>query len=313
MFSDFKEFYQFVTGKVNRQQLLTTNKVSRPTLSVKFRIFFNKPLSCQSVWQALPPRLTNQTTKESGWVYGVDGKWLKRQGVFIIHRDITHRENIFWSYLPSESYAAFHDDLTKLTRLLGESKSSYPQGAISDWKGAIVAAVASHFGNIPHQRCLTHVVRNAKRLLPKASPFKVTLVLRNIANQLTNIKTEEGRRNWLKSLIKWEKEYGYLLKEKTYGFETQKKWWYTHGNLRRGWRLLTDDWQPFFIHHDYPFIPHSNNSLEGTISQAKNKLIDHRGMKIIQQVSFLSWYFTFSRVKTKQDFKKLWVVWKEEE
>lgn len=253
------------------------------------------------------------TKTRSTWAYGVDGKWLKRQGVFIIHRDITHKENLFWSYHLSESYAAFHQDLIQVTKLLEQTGSNYPKGVVSDWKGAIVAAVISHFGTIPHQRCLTHVVRNAKRLLPKASPFPATLVLRNIASQLIQIKTEENRRDWLKSLIKWEKEYGYLLKAKTYGLATEKKWWYTHSNLRRGWRLLTDDWQPFFIHHYYPFIPHSNNSLEGTISQAKNKLANHRGMKLLQQVSFLSWYFTFTRIKTTKDLKKLWVVWRKEQ
>jgi len=284
--------------------------MSRPTLSIKFKVFFNKPLSPQVIWQVLSPKLTKV---KSPWVYGVDGKWLKRQGVFIIHRDVINGENLFWSYHSSESYAAFHADLERLTKLLRKSGNSYPAGAVSDWKGAIVSAVASHFGNMPHQRCLTHVIRNAKKLLPKASPFRATLALREIARQLTNIDNEKDRRTWLAELIKWEKQYGYLLKEKTFSINTKKKWWYTHGNLRRGWRLLTNDWQPFFIHLDYPLIPHSNNSLEGTISQAKNKLSDHRGMRAFQQVSFLSWYFTFSRAKTKQCLKKLWAVWKKEQ
>jgi len=101
-----------------------------------------------------------------------------------------------------------------------------------------------------------------------------------------------------------------LLMIRTKGIGTKKKWWYTHGNLRRAWRLLTKDQDPFFVYLTNPQIPNSNNSLEGVNSQLKQKLGDHRGMKLQQQVSFAFWYFTFSRVKNKSDLKKLWAGWK---
>ena len=81
-------------------------------------------------------------------------------------------------------------------------------------------------------------------------------------------------------------------------------------DLRRGWRLLTDNWYPFFVHLDHPLIPNTNNSLEGVNSQAKRFLGNHRGMKTLQQVSFLFWYLSFTRTKTKQDLNKLWDYWK---
>lgn len=173
-----------------------------------------------------------------------------------------------------------------------------------------MSATASHFNDIPHQRCLAHVVRHAKRYLAKNSPFQATRVLREIAKKLIYIETQEDKRLWIVKLIKWEEKYGCILLEKTISIGgTKKKWWYTHGSLRRGWRLLTNDWHPFFVHLDHA-SPHSNNSLEGVISQMKNKLSNHRGMKVHQQVSFLFWYLTFTRVKTKHDLKKLWVEWK---
>ncbi|OGG09492.1 hypothetical protein A2781_06795 [Candidatus Gottesmanbacteria bacterium RIFCSPHIGHO2_01_FULL_42_27] len=98
--------------------------------------------------------------------------------------------------------------------------------------------------------------------------------------------------------------------EKTISFDTKHKWWYTHGNLRRGYNLLSKEQEPFFIHLANTLIPKSNNSVEGVISQASNKLSDHRGMKSNQQVSFLSWYMAFSRVKTRRDLKKLWGEWR---
>lgn len=264
------------------------------------------------VWRVLPPKLLG--TKKP-WVYGVDSKWLRREGAVIIHWDVINQQNLYWSYHPSESYLAYAADLDRLTVLL---KDRFPSGAISDWQGAIVANLARYLNQIPHQRCLAHAVRLAKSLLPKKSLFKATRVLRRIGQQLINIRTETDRANWLALLINWEKRFGWMLKQKTLAGNTgsqetrkgKKQWWYTHGNLRRGWRLLTKDWQPFFVHLEYPLIPSSNNSLEGTISQAKAKLTNHRGMKTRQQVSFLFWYLTLTRVKTRPDLKKLWDEWK---
>ena len=302
--SDFSKFHHLVTGEANRKNLIESNQVCRKTLSVGFRVFFDKPISPKTVWSCLPPTLTKTNDP---WVLGIDGKWLRRKGVVVIYRDVTHKENLFWSYWSSESYEALFTDLEKLRRLLNDR---LPNGIISDWKGAIVTAAANFLPGVPHQRCLTHVVREAKRLLPLNSPLLLTRILRRIAKQLPRIGTEEERMGWLADLIKWERIYGYRLKERTTNPETSKKWWYTHGNLRRAWRLLTDDWHPFFVHLDKPLIPSTNNSLEGVNSQIKKRLGQHRGMKTLQQVSFLFWHLAFTRTKSKPNLKKLWGEWK---
>jgi len=307
--TDFVAFYRLVTGWMNRKQIEANKHLSRATLSIRFRPFFNRPLSAQETWGVLPPRLS------ASWVYGVDGKWLKRLGVFLLHRNVTTGENLYWSFQPSESYLAVLLDLTQLVELLtnqlGE-RNILPLAAISDWKGAIVAAVAAVFGDIPHQRCLTHVTRTLKLLLPEASPLEATLDLRGIALRLIGITNTDEVADWFTRLTNWYNRWGYLLKVRTKNTDpvTKRKWWYTHGNLRRAWRQLTHDPKPFFHHLSCLLLPHSNNSLEGTISQATNKLNDHRGMKLDQQVAFLNWHFTFTRVKTNQDLRKLWAYWR---
>lgn len=283
--------------------------LSRPTLSKKFKVFFDKSVSAVDVWRLLPPILT---TKKNPWVLGIDGTWLHRNGVVMIYRDVTHGENLYWSYHTSESYEVIRLDLAVLVELLGNNQ---PSGAVSDWKGSIVNGVANYFDHLPHQRCLIHVIREIKRWLPKRSPFVFTQELRNIALSLIKIKTQKEATVWKAELISWEKAYGHLLKEKTYSqtevTKTGPKWWHTHKDLRRAWRLLTDNWYPFFVHLDHLLIPSTNNSLEGVNSQAKRILGNHRGMKTPQQVSFLFWYLTFTRTKTKQDMKKLWAEWKQ--
>lgn len=308
-FSDFVEFAELVTGMVNRQKIALTNKVSRKTVSVKFKSFFDHPLSASDVWKIDPPTIAKH---HQPWIYGVDGKWLKRQGVILIHRDITNQENLFWSFHKSESYSALSEDLTQLSILIANSSGNYPIGVVSDWKMAIVTAVASQFGPIPHQRCLSHVIRSAKHLLPAKSPIKATIELRQIALGLTSIKDQQQKQAWELKIKQWEQKYGSLLKERTIGsIKIKRSWWYTHGNLRRGFRLLTHDQESLFVYLNSPLIPKSNNSLEGVNSQLDQKLGDHRGMKIVQQISFAFWHLTIGNSRNNlPKLKKLWDYWK---
>lgn len=257
------------------------------------------------VWNIVSPETI---TTPQPWVYGCDGKWLGRAGVFFIHRNVTTKENLFWSFMSSESYEAIHRDLSELALLLSDQ---LPIGAVSDWKGSIVAAVASHFGNIPHQRCLAHVDRQAKRLLPKLSPFESTKALRRVASLLMLVEKSTDPKVWQTSLTRWGKQHGDMLKEKTHApMGATRHWWYTHGNLRRAWRLLTHDHDPLFVFLTNPLIPKTNNALEGVNSNLKQKLGDHRGMSVTRQTAFLFWYLTFTRTKTEKDLKKLWGYWK---
>lgn len=132
--------------------------------------------------------------------------------------------------MTSESYESIHRDLHALTTVLGDH---FPVGAVSDWKGTIVQAVFSHFGPVPHQRCLAHVDRHAKRLLPSHSPFEATQALRRVASLLMLVETPTDPQEWQTALTRWEKQYGAMLREKTHAPTGMTRYgWYTHGNLR---------------------------------------------------------------------------------
>lgn len=221
----------------------------------------------------------------------------------MIYRNVTEKINLYWSYHFSESYEAVQADFNELLPII---KKDLPSGVISDWKGAIVGAVNLNLPPVPHQRCLAHVKRYLMRLLPLRSPIAATQELRRIAKEITTIESVKDKRLWKGKLYIWIKIYDYLLKEKTIGVGTKKKWWYTHGNLRRAIRLLTFDEKYLFAHLLYKFLPNTNNAIEGSNSQIKTKLSNHRGMKASQQATFLFWLLTFKRIKDRQDLKRLW-------
>lgn len=234
---------------------------------------------------------------------GLDGMWLHRFGVVMIYRNTTTGENLFWSWQSSESYSNLTEDFYQVFLL---SEQDCPSGIISDWKKALVALSSASFRDIPHQRCLAHLVREGKRLLPAGSPNYFTLELRKVVEEIVQIKDPADYFDWSKKLDSWQNRYGQLLRVRTINEGTEKKWWYTHGNLRRAIRLLTKDQDSLFkfLHHN--FLPNTNNSLEGVNSQLKRKLGNHRGMKPNQQIVFCFWSLAFSRVKTEADLVKLW-------
>lgn len=235
---------------------------------------------------------------------GIDGKWLHHQGVVMIYRNVTSKGNLHWSWHPSESYDALTIDFKGLLSII---KDNLPSGVVSDWKGSIVAAVNTFLPPTSHQRCLTHVQRQLLTFLPLRSPLPATQALRRIALLLFAIDTVRDLCIWKGMIVRWKKRYGYLLKEKTIAQEKHtRSWWYTHGNLRRAIKLLGFDEQHLFAYLTNSFLPKTNNSLEGVNSQIKGKLSNHRGMKTPQQVIYIFWLLTFSRVKTKKDLKQLW-------
>lgn len=227
----------------------------------------------------------------------------------MIYRDVTTGENLWWSWQKSESYQNLTEDFYQL--FLSVERTA-PVGVVSDWKGAIVALVGAFFPEAPHQRCLAHLVREGKRLLPAGSPFIFTLELRAIFQEIISISDPADYFSWSEKLDDWLAHYRDLLKVRSFNPGTQKKWWYTHGNLRRAIGLLTKNQESLFVYLHHPLIPKTNNSLEGVNSQLKRRLGDHRGMPAQQQISFCFWALAFSRVKTRADLLVLWDSLKKE-
>lgn len=301
LFSDFIQFRDFIVNKLNKEAILEEDLLSRTTLWRRFKPFFNySSVPEDSLFLLAEAGIMNDVF---GWALGIDGKWLHRQGAVMIYRNITKSTNLYWSWHPSESYDSIREDFIHLLPII---RPYMPVGVVSDWKGAIVASVNEFLPPIPHQRCLAHVQRQLLTFLPLRSPLVMTRRLREIAKNITTIYSHEEMAVWIQAVQSWTYTYQHFLQEKTKDTHTKKKWWYTHGNLRRAVKLLTFDKAHLFAYLENQLLPSTNNSLEGGNSQMKTKLSNHRGMKTPQQVIYIFWLLTFRRVKNKKNLKRLW-------
>lgn len=309
--SDFSWFQQYVVGATNRKGIISRLQLSRKTIWIRFKPLFLHPPDPILVWKVAPPTCSSSL---KSWIYSVDGKWHKRKGVTLIHRDVTHHEVLWWSKARSESYQALLTDLDLISQQLAGTGSMLPVGVVSDWKQSMVSNVSLCFNHIPHQRCLFHVKKNLRSLLPKHSPLEATLALREIGMALTTIKSWQDKEAWVTWLTLWEILYGELLTEKSYPdsettCNTHRRWWYTHKNLRRAHRILVNDQDNLFVHLSCPLIPMTNNGIEGLNADIKGKLHEHRGIPYDFQYAFIAWLLTFRRIKKRPQLRHLWAEW----
>ena len=98
--------------------------------------------------------------------------------------------------------------------------------------------------------------------------------------------------NWLKL---WNKRYGELIKDRTYGTKDDGShtWWYTHKNLRRAFRTVWLSQTYLFLYLDYIGLDKDTNGLEAEFTYLKEKLHVHRGLRRKKQSKFLMWYLYF--------------------
>lgn len=165
----------------------------------------------------------------------------------------------------------------------------------SDKHRSLLASVSYLFPNIPHQYCLVHIQRSCETYLTKNPETIAGQELLEIVKFTNQITTISEKRVFLRWLERYENEHKEFINQRTYNTNPyiQKKWWYTHKNLRRAFRILKTSQNNMFFYLANPNIPKDTNSLEAEFTHLKNKLNSHRGLSRKRLTNFVSWYWFF--------------------
>lgn len=208
----------------------------------------------------------------------------------MIYRDVKGKV-LGWQFAPGERYSVIREGLTKL------KEAGYkPSLIVCDGKAALIKAIKEMFEGVPVQRCLFHLVHQAGKWLTKKpkTPAAQTLVV--LVELLIKVDTKAKAHAWNLAFDVWQELFMLVLKERSYAPlpAKTKKWWYTHRNLRRTWRLLKNA-QPFLWSFlDFPDSPRTTNLLEGGINAPiKDLLRRHRGWSSTTQQQAIAWWFYF--------------------
>lgn len=221
----------------------------------------------------LPPRsLQPQPT-----VIIADAFYDRRGSGTMLFRSPSLHENLLWfpiAYETTVDYVRGVDELERAGWVI--------QAFVMDGRKGVREALEARF---PVQMCHFHQVQIVTRYLTRNPQLEAAQALK----ALTATLTHTTRAAFEAALNEWYTRWGDVVTERTVSDERtktgRKRWWYTHRRLRSAYRSLRTNLSYLFTYEQYPYlqIPHTTNSLDGSISHLRDKLGVHRGLKIQQR------------------------------
>lgn len=221
----------------------------------------------------------------------IDATWNHRHWCLLLYRDARGCIPL-WRFADGERFELIRADLLAL-----KASGYVPSVVVSDGRAAILKAATEVFSTVPQQRCLLHLVRQSQAWLTNHPKTPTAQTLRDLATVLTHIHDKLSAQAWDDAFEHWTDTFEAVLNERSYHPNPQpgdKKWWYTHRNLRRTWRLLKNAQPYLWTFLDFPGTPNTTNSLEGGINAPlKDLLRRHRGWSTDKQQRAIAWWIHF--------------------
>lgn len=217
----------------------------------------------------------------------LDATWIvwRRLVVLIAHDG---DRVIDWMFAATENFLVWSQFLSQL--------SSKPLCIISDAQKGLLQATEYRFSDIPHQRCIAHIVRQSRIWLTRHPKTAAGVELLQLVTILYKIKSYTEKENWNALFDIWLATHAEFLKEKTHGIG--KHWWYTHRKLRGVRSLLVRARPDMFTYLDLK-IPSTTNHLEGGINGPLKFLFkEHRGLSVEHKKQVVN-LFLSERTKKK--------------
>lgn len=266
-----KLFVRWLTTSTHLGQIAQRNHLTIRTLANRF-----KPL-----WHHLPqPRISLPSPD----VLVVDGiTVVKHTLVALIVCNPCKRQPVSWQFAPRESYEYWQQLFLSL-----KTQGVMPAYVVCDGQRGLLKALSAVWPEIKVQRCMIHVIRQAKAWLTQRPQTQAGKELLALVRLLPCIRTRRQKRRWIRAYRRWVKRHETFLKERSYH---GKRWWYTHRKLRAVRSLITNSLPHLFAHIGHPEVPRTSNHVEGGInSRIKDLLRVHRGLRPRHQQVMVAWY-----------------------
>lgn len=211
---------------------------------------------------------------------------VKRAWVVLIAQDAQRRRPVSWRFAARESYGAWQGFLQSL-----EAFGIHPHCVVCDGQKGLLKAVHAVWPEALIQRCLLHVVRQARAWLTQHPKTPAGQALLARVRTLFAVRTKRQRRRWLRAYRSWRRRYEGFLKQRSAHPTEPKRWWYTHRKLRAVHSLIRNSLPDLFTYTRYPMIPRTSNHVEGGInSRLKDLFRCHRGLSSDRKIILTAWY-----------------------
>ncbi len=222
----------------------------------------------------------------------LDGTAISKTMILIIAYDTISNQPLAWSFVSHEKFDVWH------ALLIHISAFHKPHAIVSDGQKGLLKAAKTIFPNVPHQRCLAHIIRLSLAWLTRNPQTLAGQELRILIRSLALAKTLGETDTWRDSFLLLDVHYESFLKEKSVNPATNRKW-YTHRKLRAVRSLVLNALPNLFWFTSDTNIPNTTNAVEGGINAVLAELLHrHRGITE-QQKKALVRRFLYARRKKK--------------
>ncbi|MDZ4204678.1 MAG: transposase [Bacteroidales bacterium] len=239
---------QYTEGKQTYQQLAQEYGVSGRTIQRRLDLVTIKPFYKQ--------------VRES--VVLMDTTYFGRYGVMVFKN--TDGIHLYWKYVKYETIAAYVEGINHL-----EEKGIQIKGIVCDGRRGLFKALEKY----PIQMCQFHQAAIVRRYLTKRPRFQAAIELKEI----TLLMSKTDKESFFGILDQWHEHWKDHINERAINAQTGKSR-YVHKRLRSAYKSLERNKQYLFTWYDNMNlgIPNTNNQLEGTFTDLKNKLRNHNGL-----------------------------------
>jgi len=268
-----KLLVSWITNYQSLSSIAKRKNIHRITLTRRFR----------NIWPELKQNISFETAKTAALI--LDGLFISKDCVVLVVFDSVSNKPVIWGFAKRENSFTWADMLNRV-----KTAGVPVHGIVSDGQKGLILAVRTVFPNIPHQRCLAHIMRFSLSWLTMNPKTEAGISLRRLAVVLSTVKTKDEAGSWTGSYSKWQETFNDFLKEKSINPLTGRRW-YTHRKLRAVNSLIKRALPSLFIFLEYPLIPSTTNKVEGGINGPLVELLHrHRGTNISRQKALVSTY-----------------------
>ena len=264
--SHFELYLDWLSGKWTKTEIAEKLGITRQTLNSWFKPFTQDTIMPQKVCCG-------------GQVIIVDGYYIEKLTT-VLTAQLQDDKIVTWRFVKSETFTSWLDLFNQI--------EDYPLAIVGDGQKGMYKAIKQRYPNIIFQRCQFHVIHYVNLQLTKHPEMLAAAQLKIIVSWITDVKTLDEYKRWMKQFKSWYILHEDFLKQRTFQDEKtptgRKKWHYTHSHLHAAFSHVKNALPHLFQYIRYPGIPNTSNRIEGSVNALLQRRLDaHRGMSIKQR------------------------------
>jgi hypothetical protein len=191
-------------------------------------------------------------------------------------------ENLYWKFVKYETVAGYVEGINYI-----KAQGVNIKGIVCDGRKGLFKALEEY----PIQMCQFHQIAIVTRYITRNPKVQASVELK----ALMHLLPQTDKESFLGALFEWQDKWADYINERAINPETGKSR-YIHRRLRSAYRSIERNKKYLFTWYDNISLglPNTNNQLEGTFTDLKNKLRNHNGLSRKRKEKFINGFLKAS-------------------